>query len=105
AARPQVAELNVTANGALGSLMTQAAGFEKQMFTGSRTCTWKSTPDAWARLATPQNRARTNKTRRRDFILYSSKFGRGGAEMVLSLTELAEIVTQGSPKQNSPEWY
>jgi len=25
--------------------------------------------------------------------------------MVLSLTELAEIVTQGSPKQNSPEWY
>src|ERR1700753_471336 len=47
---------------------------------GSSTCAWKSTAEAWAKLETPQNRARTNKTRRRDFIGNSSKYGCVGAK-------------------------
>src|SRR5215469_4370306 len=44
--RLQVEFSKVTANGAVASVMTHAAGLEKQTFAGSRTCTWKSTPDA-----------------------------------------------------------
>jgi hypothetical protein len=81
-ARAHVAELNVTANGAAGSAMKHSAGLAIQIFTGSRTCTWKLTPTARAWLVNPQNRARINKTRRRYFIRIPPKIGRAGAETV-----------------------
>jgi hypothetical protein len=51
--------------------MKHALGFETQIF-GSRTCTWKLTAEARAKLETPQNRATINKMRKSGFI--GSKF-------------------------------